>query len=594
MRKVDIVALIFLLGACGATDDAPDVGAGLVDTTGEVEAELPPRIGTAAIQLRDVTAGAGVSTAPGGGVAFGDFDDDGRPDLLAAAPDGLRLFRNRGDGTFADWTYLLPQSIGGTGAVFADVDDDGDLDALITHHSGPTLLLQNEPPLGFVVGDTLDSQFGHGAAFADVDGDGDLDFYVAIGRGPESDAPLGQGGAPNQLWINQDGAFTEMAVAFGVGGGANQESWQPVFADFDSDGDPDLLVTEELAPDSLYLNAGAGQPFEDASSWFSLGSTELMGAVVADFNGDGWLDVYATDFPADKLLLGSNGALDNVFTERLDGPDPTVFHTGWGNALADLDSDGDLDLVATAGFHSDVTPPREGSVYVLETSANGRFTDVSDTALALEPPDGQGLATADYDRDGDLDVAVISDALAPDRRGLILLRNDGLRAEGNRSLEIELRQAAPNRRAVGAEITAAGVTRLVSAGESFRSAHDHAVFFGLGNTPTANVTVRWPDGTTDEFEALSGAVRITRGQGATPRESAGHTYDAPPCTEGCPACDALCDRLTTCDFLGELGVATTDECRTTCAADPVVAATSTCAVDAADCPAVSACFGPAE
>lgn len=585
MRWVAL-GLLFLVG-CGESTPAP-VASSPADTP-TVPVELPPRIGTAAIELRDVTLAAGVGTSPAGGLAFIDFNDDGLPDLVVAAPDQLRLFQSLGDGRFRDVGHLLPPGIGGSGVVAADIEDDGDLDLLVTHHAGPTRLLISQPPSGFVVAaNTSFGEYAQGAAFGDADQDGDLDLFLALGRTPDTTAEKGAGGAPNQLWLNDSGHFSEHAAALGVAGQSGGESWQPLFADLDGDGDLDLFVGNDVAPDAVYLNRGPDQPFEDASHWLSLGDTELMGLAIADFNGDARLDVYATDLPRDKLLLGTSAGFEDVFADRLDGPDPTIFRTGWGSALADLDSDGDLDLVAVASFDSEATPPRDGAMYVMETEL-GRFHDITDTALKLGPLDGHGLATADYDRDGDLDVAVVGDAGGPQHRGLVLLRNDGLRAQGNDGLEIELRQSPPNARAVGAQITAAGTTRVVTAGESFRSAHDLAVYFGLGDAASAHVTVRWPNGTTESFEQLAGQLLITRGQGATPRHRPGIRFDAPDCGDDCADCALICGRLAGCGFLQERGVSTIEQCEASCVVDPRLPTAGPC-VSSASCKAMPDCF----
>ena len=240
-----------------------------------------------------------------------------------------------------------------------------------------------------------------------------------------------------------------------------------------------------------------------------------MGLAVGDYNGDANLDIYATNASADYLYQGQgDGTFINVFEEVMSGGDPTANATGWGCAFIDLDNDGDQDVVSVSSYEEGdqpgikQAPPRLGRYTVLENQGNGTFVDQSEEAGLGHAINGWGLATADYDLDGDVDiVAALQEPLdlgfGPPldtvKQGIRLLRNDSARAAGNQFLFIALQSPGPNRWAVGATIDVfAGTlssTRVVTAGSSYLSQHSFVQHFGLGShTVVDKVHIQWPDG----------------------------------------------------------------------------------------------------
>jgi hypothetical protein len=210
---------------------------------------------------------------------------------------------------------------------------------------------------------------------------------------------------------------------------------------------------------------------------------------------------------------------------------------------------------------------------------------------------------ADFDLDGFLDVAVALDEqpdlemfpVMPEKKGVLLLRNEGSVASKNQFLRIDLRQPPPNHWAVGAivEVTAPGVraTRVVTAGESYRSSNDMPLHFGLGANTEATVTVQWPDGSSQTFnEVAAGNQRIIRGDGVKAggiRD--GIVFRRPDCHGDCEACDPVCNRFKDCDQLSQLGVSTLSQCLSVCKADPLSYEEYSC-VERSLCPQLFDCL----
>ncbi len=339
----------------------------------------------------------GVDVYGHNGVAVGDYDGDGWEDLYVAQPSGLpnRLYRNRGDGTFADASAaagvdLLDDT---SMALFADLDSDGDEDLIVILPRQP-LLLRNRGD-GTFAPDRAAGFAEHadraamltGAALADYDRDGDLDLYVCAydfwQSGSTYDAPTpyydAVNGPPNFLFRNRgDGTFEDVTEAAGLMANNNRYSFAPAWADYDSDGDQDLYVANDFGRNNLYRNEGDGT-FIDVAGEAGVGDLAAgMSASWADYDGDGQLDLYVgnmwssagqrvtgqpefdrtTTDPQLKRFFERHARGNSLFRNRGDGTfedvserlGVTMGRWAWACELVDLDNDGRQDVYVQNGF----------------------------------------------------------------------------------------------------------------------------------------------------------------------------------------------------------------------------------------------------
>jgi hypothetical protein len=489
-----------------------------------------------------------VLDSSGAGVAFLDYDRDGVLDVYL--PNSWRLeddriaergraalYRGLGDGRFEDVTAeagVGGEGEWGTGVVAADYDGDGWTDLLVTAF-GRTVLYRN---LGGGRFENVAARVGleapgwnTGAAFFDADGDGDLDLYVAayvdctvdevLGarstldwKGVEKVAvgPFGLLGAPDHFYRQEGGRFVDATEASGLGDRGLGYGFAVRAADFDGDGDLDLFVANDSDPNYLYRNEGDGT-FREVGVWSGCaldakGAAQAsMGIAVGDVFGSGWTDLFVSNFAEDFSTLYRNLG-DGLFEDQSEqtGVGPATWKAlSWGAAFADFDHDGDLDLAIANGHiypQVDRHPELVGTFAqrnLLLENRGGRFHDKTGAAgpafeVALS---SRGLATGDYDNDGDLDL-LISNLDAPPT----LLRNDGptaawlmVVAEGPNG-----GPAPPGTRVV---VRAGGRTyrRDVAAGDSYMSSHDPRVHVGLGTAEMAEeVVVIWPGGRQEVVE----------------------------------------------------------------------------------------------
>jgi hypothetical protein len=480
----------------------------------------------------------------GTGAAWLDYDRDGWIDAYVVngwkvegdsvvEKGSHALYRNRGDGTFEDVTGEA--GVGGngdwgSGVAIADFDDDGWPDILVTHF-GPSVLYRNRGDGTF---ENVAARAGigapgwnTGAAFFDAEGDGDLDLYVAAyidasvddvlqarptldwkGRAKVAVGPFGLPGAPDHFFrSNGDGTFDDATSGAGLQDRALGFGFGVRAADFDQDGDLDLYVANDSDANYYYRNEGDGT-FKEIGLWSgpaldASGAAQAgMGVAVGDADNDGLLDIFVTNFSEDFSTLYMAESEGFFFdASEASGVGPATFvPLSWGTSLADFDNDGDNDLIIANGH---VYPqvddfPSFGLSYaqanqVLENDGSGRFVDVSAQAgpgLALIQS-SRGLAVGDYDNDGDLDVLITHLDQPP-----TLLRND---SPGGSWLSVECIVPPGGGTAIGTRVTleAAGRTlvRDVASGDSYMSAHDPRLHFGLGGAEAVSrLEVRWPDG----------------------------------------------------------------------------------------------------
>jgi hypothetical protein len=487
-----------------------------------------------------------IETQSAGG-GFWDYDMDGHLDIFLTngarldqdvPPTSNALYRNQGNGTFADLTRKAGLSLGGwnMGCAMADADGDGDPDLYVTRW-GPDAFYRNQGNGTFAeVAQQAGLGYpgwGIGAAFADYDLDGDLDLYVAnyikftlhgppyydrwcTHNGiPAACGPAGFEAEPDFLYRNQgNGTFADVSRAAGI----HQRHYYGMgaaWADLDNDGDPDLYVANDGQPNNLFRNEGNGT-FADIAL---LSGTALsgdgrsqagMGVALADYDNDGFCDIFVTNFAQDHNTLYRNEG--NGFFADLSGRAGLASTSrpfmGWGTFFFDFDCDGHQDLfVANGHLMPAIERSGTGLRYrqrnqLFRNQGDGTFAELTDQAgpgLAIQEV-SRGAAWGDWDDDGDPDVLVANLDAPP-----TLLRNDGDRGHW---LVLQLRGAALNPEAIGARVRlwAGSLCQLrqVQSGSSFQAQNDLRLHFGLGVRPRADsLEIRWPSGRRQVFRQVA-------------------------------------------------------------------------------------------
>jgi enediyne biosynthesis protein E4 len=489
----------------------------------------------------------------GTGVAIFDYDNDGWPDIflvngttLEGFPPGKaptsHLYRNNHDGTFKDVT--IESGLGGTGwgqgVCAGDYDNDGWEDLYVTYY-GKNRLFHNQKGVFTEVADKAGvagtgKAWGTGCAFVDYDRDGLLDLIVAnyvdfdlsaapapgerascVWKGvPVMCGPRGLPGAKNILYHNRgNGTFEDVTIKAHIDRTDGHYALGISTLDFDDDGWPDIYVACDSTPSILYHNNRDGT-FTDvavsAGAAFNEDGREQagMGISVADFDGDGRLDIFKTNFSDDtSTLYRTNG--DGTFTDATfaAGLGLQTKYLGWGTMFFDFDNDGWPDLILANGHvYPEVDKYHLGSSYqepraLYHNNGNGTFTDISASAGPgiTTPTSARGLAVGDLWNDGKLAV-VVSNMNAHPSLLVNQVRSSnhwiGIKTVGTRS----------NRDGIGARITLKiGKRTLVDevrSGSSYISSSDIRVHFGLGAaTKIDSLHIRWPSGLAERFDGLS-------------------------------------------------------------------------------------------
>ncbi len=453
----------------------------------------------------DATAEAGLSDLKGTymGAAWGDFDNDGYPDLVVTSFGGIRLFHNRGDGTFEDVTKS--SGAGGrkgffTGAVWGDADGDGLLDLYICAYVDYRF---DPKDAGRA------SKFGHATSPFTIN--------------PSSYPPVA-----NLYFHNEGkGRFREMALEAGIAN-AEGRSLSATFADLNDDGKPDLYVANDVSEGALFVNEGSGLFSDRGHEAHVADYRGAMGIAVGDANGDGALDLFVTHWIAEanalylnKLGGGRSRTLDfEDAAERTGLGQVSTDDIAWGTAFLDVDGDGLLDLVVAngstfeepAGTRKLVPMPMR----LFRNLGEKGFVDVAPLSGAdlTVPRVGRGLAIADVDGDLREEIAVVVNG-----GKLVLLKAEGgpethriaIRCEGRKS----------SRSAFGTKLVletkGKRQIREIGAGSSYLSQNAPEAIFGLGaETTVDHLTVRWPSGETATFHDLAGdrAYLVVEGESA--------------------------------------------------------------------------------
>ncbi len=478
----------------------------------------------------------------GSGVAWGDWDNDDRIDLLVVdfggrlldgEPHGTcHLFRNEGD-LFRDITgeVGLDIPVFGMAAAWADYDDDGDLDCYVTAY-GNNLLFRNDGASFTEVGEEAgvgDGQFGAGCGWADFDLDGDLDLYVCNyvdfiyrpgdlaklqqqygSEVPHTLNPSSYSPAPNLLYRNNgDGTFTDVAAEVGVDD-SHGRSLGVAWFDFEGDGDMDMYVANDVSTNGVFRNDGDGTFSDIGATSLAADYRGAMGMAVGDIDDDGDDDLFVTHWIAQENALFENmvsegwtnddGSSHVAFTDQAEvhGLGQVSLHmVGWSAGLVDLDNDKLLDLWLVNGHTFEKTDDRKllqgQQMQVFRQIPDRGFFEMSVEACddLVEPIVGRGGAHCDFDGDGDMDIAVLENG-----GKLMLLENT---ADVGSWLTVRLSQPPPNRRAVGAVVKVRSgdhtQSRHIGVDGSYLSQHQLDAHFGLGDQATLDeVIVMWPGG----------------------------------------------------------------------------------------------------
>lgn len=498
----------------------------------------------------------------GGGVALLDYDNDGRLDIFfvngariddpmprGGRPDKSapkywnRLYHQNPDGTFTDVTEKagltgMPQNRYGMGVAVGDYDNDGFEDIYVTAYGGNTLYHNNGDGTFTDVTAKAGVEaagWSTSAGFFDYDNDGKLDLFVAryLDWSFDDDHFCGEHkpggrsychpdnfrGITNILYHNNgDGTFTDVSRKAGI---ANPEgkSLGVAFADFDGDGWSDIYVANDSVQCFLYRNNRDGT-FTDVSLTAGVGFNEDgktfagMGVDFSDFDNDGLPDIVVTDLSDQRYLLFRNNG-DGTFTDITNASGlggATLKYSGWSVRLADLDNDGWKDLFVAQGHVMDnieVTSPNLKYLQppLLLGNVRGHFTGLEAGPALKAPWAGRGAAFGDIDNDGALDIVVTNIG-----QKAYMLHNEG----GNRNgwIGVRARGRKSNRDGIGARVkvvSASGLTQYytINTAAGYLSASDKRLIVGLGADKLARtVEIRWPSGALQRFENVAAGERI--------------------------------------------------------------------------------------
>jgi enediyne biosynthesis protein E4 len=519
-----------------------------------VQAQNSAPVGS--VRFTDITMAAGINFVHfkgnngisinreefGPGVCVADFDGDGWQDIYFVNGRDLynrgisvrnALYHNNGDGTFTDVTDKagVPGTGYGLGCVWGDYDNDGFPDLFVTQY-GRNILYHNNGNGTFTdvtdkagVAGLESGSFHSGATFLDYDRDGNLDLYVGsyvaldpdgprycnIGNVRSSCPPSAYNGSSDALYHNNgDGTFTNVTRSLNVLQ-PHGKNLSVGAADYDNDSWPDLFVANDGLAAYLYHN-DHGKSFREIAAPSGMAfsaSGSLMAAMcisLGDYDNDGWLDLYISDFQGSSDHIWHNdgkGNFDEVSDEAgITGPTHNVLSFGGG--FIDYDNDGWVDLfIANGHVYPEIEQASPGTRYkqvnsVFHNDGRGKFVETSkETGVADQTPHAaRGVAFADFDNDGFVDVLVADNGGPP-----LLLHNGG---DENHFINFKLVGTTSNRDAMGARVhvVSGGISQIreIAGGGSYLSQSDLRANFGTGRATVAQtVEIKWPSGQTQTF-----------------------------------------------------------------------------------------------
>ena len=457
-------------------------------------------------KFEDVTAKAGLERAGWGqGVCAGDYDNDGGVDIFITYWGSNVMYRNRNNGTFQDVTATAglqqPRTRWGSGCAFVDYNRDGLIDLFVSNYIDFDLATARLP--------------------------GSQPFCQYLGMAVNC-GPRGLKGESNILYLNNgDGTFSDRSEASGIGKIRGNFGLGVLTGDFDNDRWPDIYVANDTNASLLFKNKHDGT-FEEIGVLAGVAynadgkETSGMGVTAADYNADGWLDIFKTNFSDESASL-YRGSGDGFFVEDAEaaGVGRNKKWVGWGCGFADFDNDGWPDLfVANGHVYPEIEKAGRGATFLqprilYRNLGNGRFLDVSATAGAAitEPSSGRGVAFGDLDNDGGIDIVVNNMNALP---SLLKLESK----PRNHWITVQTVGVKSNRNGIGARIVCVAGTRRqideVRSGGSHFSQNDLRVHFGLGaSTRVDLIEVHWPSGTVERLRDIPAdqIIRIKEGSG---------------------------------------------------------------------------------
>ena len=453
----------------------------------------------------DVTekAGVGAEGLYGEGVAVGDYDNDGFPDLYVMGYGRAILYHNNGNGTFTDVTSKAgvgDEGLWPTSAGWIDYDKDGHLDLVVCNYiqwNHKNNLWCGEKRPGY-------------RAYCHPDNYRGMKLKLFHSKG--------------------DGTFTDVSDKSGIGA-PEAKGMGVITVDLNQDGWPDIFIANDTWPNFLFINNRNGT-FRDVSFSSGVAASEDgkyeagMGTDAADVDGDGWLDIYVThlDFELNRLYRNNQDETFDDVTYSSGLGNKAIMLSGVAMKFLDYDNDGWNDIVQSNGamldnihiYHSEVSYAEPKLMF--RNLGKGKFDKVSDQLGPdfMRPTVGRGLAVGDFDNDGDLDVAVLNRGDYPQ-----VLRNDGGNAHNWLTVKLVGTKSARDGTGAALKLTSEGRTQVEQAkgGMSYMSAHDLRIHFGLGKRKTIeSLEISWLSGTVDKLAnvPINQIITVKEGAGIVP------------------------------------------------------------------------------
>jgi enediyne biosynthesis protein E4 len=538
IARFDVSRRHFLRGIAGAVaiSGMQPIIRALPDLAYPFEEISPTQSGIAWRHISGRSSARYLPETTGPGCAFFDYDNDGWMDIYLvnsgqcdffnpSPPLRNALYRNNRDGTFTDVTEKARVAAGGygQGVAVGDYDGDGFPDFYVTQY-GKSILYHNNGDGTFT--DVTEKAgvaapgWSSSAVWFDYDNDGRLDLFVCqfveFSKSINKSCGPGEEGKhgyciprlykPMPSWLfhnNGDGTFTDVSKTSGIADYPGK-AWGVVATDVNNDGRLDIFVANDTLPNFLLMNRGSGK-FEEIANYAGVAyssdgrARSGMGVDSADFNQDGWMDLFVANIDREMFSIYQNNH-DETFDDQA-GPtgigNATRLMSGWGLKFFDYDNDGNLDLFLANGNPDDLIESLHSQVKYQEPlmlfhNTEKSFENVSAQSgpVFAKPLSARGMAIGDFNNDGAVDVLVAVNDAAP-----VLLRNNV--GSKNHWLGVKLVGTKSNRDAVGARITyQAGDlkrSRTKVAGGSFLSSHDPRIVLGIGKRPKIDwLEIKWP------------------------------------------------------------------------------------------------------